>query len=98
MSVMQKLFVWNTDIGLFYIAEMDGRFHPLYEDQSLGSYERPQQAAEGLAGGQTVSIRGGVDTSTLGIPEDIRGWQRVALDPTVTDGKGSGIFSTFSRE
>jgi hypothetical protein len=42
---MRNLFVWNTRIGPFYIAEMDGRFHPVYDGESLGSYERPEQAA-----------------------------------------------------
>ncbi len=73
---MKKLFVCNTRIGPFYIAEIKGRFHPVYQDESLGSYARPEQAAQDLAGGHTFSVRGGVDTAALGIPEDLREWKR----------------------
>ena len=73
---MLKRFYWNTRIGTFYIAELDGRFHPVYDDESLGSYERAEQAAEDLAGGHTFSISSGVDTATLGIPEDLQEWHR----------------------
>ncbi len=73
---MRKLFVWNTRIGPFYIAEIGGRYHPVYDDESLGSYARPEQAAEDLAGGHTFSIRGGVDTAKLGIPADLSEWER----------------------
>jgi hypothetical protein len=72
---MRKLYAWDTRLGPFYIAESNGRFHPIYEDDSLGSYTTPRQAAENLAQGQTFSISGGVDTATLGIPEDIDEWR-----------------------
>jgi hypothetical protein len=42
---MRKLYVVKTRIGPFHIAEFEGRFHPLFRDESLGSYERPEQAA-----------------------------------------------------
>jgi hypothetical protein len=73
---MRKLLVWNTRIGPFYIAEIDGRFHPIYKDESLGSYARPEHAAQELAGGHTFSLSSGIDTDTLGIPEDLREWKR----------------------
>jgi hypothetical protein len=65
-SVMRKLFVWNTKI-----AESQGRYHPVLEEEPLGSYATAQQAAEDLAGGHTFSISGGIDTSTLGIPDEV---------------------------
>jgi len=77
MSRFRNLFVCNTRIGPFYIAESGGRFHPVYEDESLGSYARPEQAAEDVAGGHTFSISGGIDTATLGIPEDLSEWRKV---------------------
>lgn len=77
MAHMQKLFVWNTRVGPFYIAAIGGRFHPVYDDESLGSYARPEQAAEDLAGGHTFSNRAGVDTADLGIPAELSEWQRV---------------------
>ena len=74
--LMRKLCVWNTRVGPFYIAESEGRFHVIYDDTSLGSYLRPEQAAEAFAGGLTFSISSGIDTATLGIPENLSDWQR----------------------
>lgn len=74
---MRKLYVYKTSVGAFYIAEHSGRFHPLFEGESLGSYATAQQAAEDLAGGHTFSISSGVDASTLGIPKDLSRWQRL---------------------
>jgi hypothetical protein len=74
---MKKLYRCSTRIGPFYVAEHNGRFHPVYDDESLGSYATPEQAAEDVAGGHTFSISSGVDTATLGIPEDISEWQRL---------------------
>lgn len=74
---MRNLFIWDTRIGPFYIAESDGRFHPVYQDESLGSYATPEQAAEDLARGHTFSVSGGTDTARLGIPEDVSEWRRV---------------------
>jgi len=77
MPQMRKLFVCNTRIVPFYIAESGGRFQPVYDDESLGSYARPEQAAEDVAGGHTFSISSGIDTATLEIPEDLSEWRRV---------------------
>lgn len=75
---MRRLFYWPTRIGTFYVAEMAGRFHPMFDDESLGSYARPEQATEDLAGGHTFSIADGIDTSSLGIPADLAEWHRVS--------------------
>jgi hypothetical protein len=74
---MRNLFVWNTSIGPFYIAEREGRYHVVFEDDSLGGYATPAQAAGDVAGGHTFGIRPGIDTATLGIPEDLAEWRRI---------------------
>ena len=33
MSRMRKLFYWNTRVGTFFIAEIDGRSHPVFDDE-----------------------------------------------------------------
>ena len=71
---MKLLYVFRTRIGPFYIGEQDGRFHPIYDDEDLGSYVNAAQAAEDLAGGHTFSNSSGIDTSTLGIPADLGDW------------------------
>lgn len=77
MLRFRNLFRCNTRIGPFYIAESDGRFHPVYDDESLGSYARPEQASEDLAEGHTFAISIGIDTATLGIRADLSEWERV---------------------
>lgn len=75
---MRKLYVRETRIGPFYIAESEGWFHVIYGDESLGSYKTPEQAAEDVAGGHTFSIPGAIDTASLGIPYDLSEWQVLA--------------------
>jgi hypothetical protein len=75
---MKLLYVFNTRIGPFYIGERDGRFHPIYHDESLGSYAQAWQAAEDLAGGHTFSLSSAIDTARLGIPADLGEWERVS--------------------
>ena len=74
---MRKLYVYETSAGAFYIAEQNGHFHPVFQEQSLGSYATAQQAAEDLAGGHTFSLPGGIDASDLGIPDELEGWEKI---------------------
>jgi hypothetical protein len=75
---MQKLYVYETSAGAFYIAEHNGRFHPLFQDESLGSYATAQQAVEDLVGGHTFSLPGDIDPAELGVPEDLENWVKIA--------------------
>ena len=75
---MQKLYVYETSAGAFYIAEHNGRFHPLFQDESLGSYMTAQQAVEDLVGGHTFSLPGDIDPAELGVPEDLENWVKIA--------------------
>lgn len=74
---MKMLFKYETKIGIFYIGEQDGRYHPFFDGQSLGSYAHDWQAAEDLAEGHTFSIPSGIDTSTLGIPNELEEWEKI---------------------
>ena len=74
---MRKLYVHKTAIGAFYIAEQDGRFHPLFRNESLGSYATSQQAVDDLAGGHTLNPIDGLDTASLGIPNLLQQWARL---------------------
>jgi hypothetical protein len=76
---MKLLYVFHTRNGPFYIGEENGRFHPIYDDESLGSYANAGQAAEDVAGGHTFSISSGTDTATLGIPDDLGEWEKISL-------------------
>jgi hypothetical protein len=70
--------MFETRIGPFFIAERGGRFHPVYGDESLGSYATPEQAAGDLAGGHTDFPSSGVDPSTLDIPDNLSEWESLA--------------------
>jgi hypothetical protein len=74
---MRLLYVFNTRVGPFYIGQQDGRFHPIYDDESLGSYAHAWQAADDLAGGHTFSVGSGIDTARLGISANIGDWEKV---------------------
>lgn len=74
---MRLLYVYQTRIGPFYIGEHQGRYHPIYEEESLGSYAAAWQAAEDVAGGHTFTISSGIDTGTLGIPYDLSEWEQI---------------------
>ena len=77
----KHLYSFETRVGTFYISQStDGRFHPVYDDESLGSYKHPWQAAEDLAGDHTFTCMFGaqvLDTSLLGISADLSDWTRL---------------------
>lgn len=68
--------MWSrkTRVGTFFIMKKGDRYHVIFDNESLGGYTTPQEAAWSIAGGHAFSCAGGVDTSTLGIPEDVREW------------------------
>jgi len=72
---MEKIYKYKTALGIFYIAVISGRFHPVFDDESLGSYVTPQQAVDDLAGGHTFSP--GFDTEGLGIPAELSEWEQM---------------------
>ena len=76
---MRKLFVHKTVVGSFYIAEQDGRFHPLFRDESLGSYATSQEAVDDLARGHLLNSIDGVDTASLAIPNRLQSWARLVF-------------------
>jgi hypothetical protein len=70
------MYIFHTRVGVFSIVYRAGRWHVMFQDESLGAYASPQHAADDLAGGHTFTPSGGHDTSTLGIPVDIGEWER----------------------
>lgn len=75
---MKLLYSFETSKGIFYIGRsQDGRFHPIFDGESLGSYAHDWQAADDLAGGYTFSVFGISDTSELEIPHDLGEWEHL---------------------
>ena len=81
--ILKLLLEYKTSVGIFYIAQSDdGRFHPIFNDESLGSYNKIFHATEDLAFGVTFSVLHPetgelIDTSELGIPEDPIEWKSI---------------------
>jgi hypothetical protein len=80
---MKLLLYFETIVGIFYIGQSsDGKYHPIFDDDSLGGYNEAWQATEDLAGDHTYSIchpetGERVDTSTLGIPDHPSEWYKI---------------------
>lgn len=71
-------FAYRTRRGVVSIEVRGGRWHACFDSESLGSYVSAMQALDDLLGGHTFSPPGGVDTSTLGLPDDLSEWDRIA--------------------
>jgi hypothetical protein len=76
---MRELYVHKTQVGAFYIAEQDGRFHSLFRNETLGSYATMQQAVDQLTAGHIINSFGDLDTSTLALPKRVQEWARLAF-------------------
>lgn len=79
---MRAILKFNTRVGTFFIAQSsNGRYHPFFNNESLGSYSSIVHAVDDLINGATFSVLHPstaevLDTSTLGLPEDPRDWER----------------------
>lgn len=75
------LYRCDTDVGPFFIGQSsDGRFHPVFGDESYGSYAAAFQAIDDLANDATFSILHPetgelLDTSAIGIPGSPGEWE-----------------------
>ncbi len=70
-------FRYRTRRGLAEIVPHRGRWVIVFAGEVIEPHASPQSAAEAIANGY-CSFAGDVDTSTLGIPEDLSMWERSA--------------------
>lgn len=68
-----------TAIGEARIIQRGNRWSIEIGEESLGSYARPEQEIDDLAHGATFSHSLCIDTSTLGLPEELSEWEFVRL-------------------
>jgi hypothetical protein len=68
---------FETRFGRFAIAHVQGRWHAVWENESLGSYHSPEAALDDLVGGHTFTPSSGIDTSECGLPEELSEWEFV---------------------
>jgi len=77
---MKLLFRFDTAKGPVFIGQSpDGRFHPVWDHEKLGSYWSAEQAVVAVANGHCDSAFNVSDFSELGISEDINDWSRQGL-------------------
>ena len=80
---MKLILAYPTNVGTFYIGQSnDNRYHPIFNDEDLGSYADLWAAVEDLAFDATYSVLHPetnelLDTSELGIPEDYTEWKKL---------------------
>lgn len=78
-SCMAQTFrlLWGhrTTKGTVFIGQtMDGRYHPVWRDESLGSYRDVAGAIGDVAGGHVFTPSDGTDMGALGISADPGDW------------------------
>ena len=76
---MKYSYTYQTKAGTFQLLEKQGRWHAMFQGESLGTYSSPQKAADDLSGGHTFMPSSGVDPGKLGIPADLPEWERIAV-------------------
>ena len=80
---MKLLLSYKTRAGTFYIGQsQEGRFHPIFHNENLGSYAELWQATEVLSEDITLSVFHPdtgqlLNTYKLGIPKDHNAWMKV---------------------
>lgn len=73
---MSIVFFHRNKFGTFWIAQRGERWEAGLGDEGLGSYHRPEAALDDLVGGHTFAPSSGLDTAAVGLPEDLREWER----------------------
>lgn len=72
---LKLLLGHQTRKGPVFIAiDNNGRFHPIWKNESLGSYPSAIAAIDDVAGGHTFSPSDGTDMDSLGISSDPADW------------------------
>lgn len=71
---MNGYWRYKTKWGMFAIVPQGDRFEAMFEDKSLGPYHSAVAALDDLVGGHTFSPSDGLDTSEVGLPDELAEW------------------------
>ena len=75
---MKLLLMHETKKGTAFIGQTpDGRFHPVWDNERLGSYDSAKQAIYAIANGHCDTAFNVSDFSELGLSEDVGDWVRI---------------------
>lgn len=73
--MLRRVWTYQTRHGLWAIARSpDGCWHPMLDDEDLGSYHSPGSALEELVGGYSFWPGSGVDPSGCALPDELDDW------------------------
>jgi hypothetical protein len=78
---IKLLLSYDTEVGTFYIGQsLDGRFHPIFDGESYGSYYQVWQAIEDLSNDAVGEIYHPITSELLDItdydlPLDYQEWE-----------------------
>lgn len=79
---MRVILKFPTRTGVFYIAQStDGRYHSIFDNESVGSYRSIAHAIDDLTNNATSSVLHPetfelIDISALGLPDNAGKWVR----------------------
>lgn len=75
MAQIKLLIAHPTRKGPVFIGQSpDGRFHPVWKEEDLGSYHSAVAAIDDVSGGHTFTPSDGTDLGLLDISGDIGDW------------------------
>lgn len=69
------IYSFQTKAGTFYISFRHGSWHVAHNRESLGSYQKPEQASKALATGETEYLPPVLNPEMLGISANIDDWE-----------------------
>ena len=69
------MWFFETNKAVFSIVARNERYHVFCDDEDLGNYATPEQAAD-EAGGHIFFFSSGIAPEALCIPRDLAEWQR----------------------
>jgi len=80
---MKNCYEFQTSVGPFYIAEYQGRYHAVFEGESIGSCTGADQIAAVLGYGYKFNFicveLDELDTTKLGISPSLSDWKPLPL-------------------
>ena len=80
VSRMKRYWKYDTRVGTVRLRAVQGCWHAIIGDVSLGAYQSPIDAHFNLVGGHIFTPLSGLDTSTLRLAADLADWQFVRVE------------------
>lgn len=69
------MYLYRTQAGDFSIIPNSGRWYTLFQEELLGTYTSPEQAAFDLSVGHVLTPPVEIDFAALAIPRELSRWE-----------------------